>query len=170
MATRLRVDDGTHEADNILLAAKEILAGRDLISMATCASDLGPHANSAFFAFDDELVVWFVSERTTQHSLNLAGEPRMSASVFLDPPAYGEGLRGVQLWGNGREARPDERELALMVMRERFATFAQDSAVREKFLTAQLPSVFYRFEVGNLTVLDEPRLGRRVYVPATVDR
>jgi len=170
MAARLRVIDGMQSAEDVLASAKEILAGRDLLSMATSSVDLGPHANSAFFAFDDDLIMWFVSERTTRHSINVAGDPRMSASVFLDPPTYGEGLRGLQLWGTAREAESHERQVALSVLQGRFPSFAQDPVVRERFLTAELPSVFYRIEVGTLTVLDEPRFGRRIYIPAAVDR
>ncbi|GLY95813.1 pyridoxamine 5'-phosphate oxidase family protein [Actinoplanes sp. NBRC 103695] len=170
MTAQLRVVDGGPSDETVMISVRQILAGRDLMSMATYSTDLGPHVNSAFFAADDDLIMWFVSERTTRHSLNIAAEPRVSASVFLDPPTYGEGLCGIQVWGTAREARQDERAHAVAVLRLRFPSFAADTKVLEGFLNASLPSTFYRLEVSELTVLDEPRFGRRVYVRAAVAR
>ncbi|MFG1602677.1 pyridoxamine 5'-phosphate oxidase family protein [Actinoplanes sp. NPDC049265] len=169
MAVDLQVLDDKHEADEVMSSALDVLTGRDLLTLATQSSELGPHANSAFFAVDD-LVLFFLSERTTVHSQNLDADQRVSASVFLDPPQYGEGLRGIQVWGTAREVSPEERPHAMDVLRRRFPTFAADPAVRDRFLQAELPSVFYRIDIDRLTVLDEPRFGRRVYVSASVRR
>ncbi|MFI5938322.1 pyridoxamine 5'-phosphate oxidase family protein [Actinoplanes sp. NPDC051494] len=170
MAARLQVPGNSPDPAAVLASAREILAGRDILSIATLSPELGPHANQAFFAVDADLTLWFVSERTTRHSRNISADPRTAASVFLDPPVYGEGLRGVQLRGPAREAGPEERPAALAVLRDRFPAFAEAPHVREGFLAGELPATFYRIDVAELTVLDEPRFGRRVYVPATVLR
>lgn len=168
MTVQLQVLDGSHSASEVAASVTEILTGRDLLTLATYSPGSGPHANSAFFGFDEDLTLWFVSERTTRHSLNIATEPRVSASVFLDPPTYGEGLRGVQLEGTAREATADERHEALAVTQARFPAFAEAPGVRDGFLDGTLPAAFYRIDVGNLVVLDEPRFGRRVYLQASV--
>jgi uncharacterized protein YhbP (UPF0306 family) len=148
----------------------EILTGSTLFALATVGSDGGPHANTAFFAHDCLLLVYFVSERSTRHSLNLRDDPRAMASVFLDPPVYGEQLRGVQMKGVAAEVPTDETASALATYRRKFPTFADDPQVRERFHQAEGPSVIYRFTVNAVTVIDEPRFGRRNYIEATVSR
>jgi uncharacterized protein YhbP (UPF0306 family) len=160
--------DGVREAD-VRAAVAEILGQARLITLATTGLR-GPHASPVFFAADDALVLTFVSERTTRHTSRLTDDARMSGAVFLEPPQYGEQLRGVQLSGTAGEVDGEDRERAIDVYRRRFPDFARDPAARETFLAAAGPSVLYRFVVDELTVLDEPRFGRRVYVPAVVRR
>ncbi|MCI4066142.1 pyridoxamine 5'-phosphate oxidase family protein [Micromonospora sp. R77] len=159
---------GVREAD-VQAAVTEVLGQARLITLAT-AGPHGPHASPVFFAADDALVLTFVSERSTRHTSGLADDARMSGAVFLEPPLYGEQLRGVQLQGTAGEVDGPDRERAIEVYQQRFPDFARDPAVRETFLAAAGPAVLYRFVVNELTVLDEPRFGRRVYIPAVVRR
>jgi uncharacterized protein len=166
----VNVTSGHQSVDGLRESLEEILASRSLLVLATVGTDSGPHANTGFFAYDDDLVVFFVSERSTRHSQNLGDDPRVMAAVFLDPPVYGEHLRGLQLAGRAAEASLDETPHALAVYRKRFPTFAQDPAVQDRFCRAEGPAVLYRFTVDGVTVIDEPRFGRRKYITATITR
>lgn len=146
-----------------------ILDEARLVALAT-AGPRGPHASPVFFAVDDDLALYFVSERTTRHTAGLSSDDRMSGAVFLDPPVYGEQLRGVQLHGAAREVEAGQRNEALAIYRGRFPDFARDDTVQEVFRQGKGPAGLYRFLVEEVTVLDEPRFGRRVYVPARVRR
>ena len=156
-------------ADEVRAGVDEILVGARLVTLATAGSQ-GPHASPVFFAADDELVLYFVSERTTRHARGLTVDGRMSGAVFLDPPVYGEQLQGVQLHGVASEVLPEGRSRALAVYRRRYPAFAKGAEMQDAFRRGDGPAALYRFVVSDLTLLDEPRLGRRVYVPATVVR
>lgn len=170
MAPGLLVQQDPELAAELGESVLDILDSATLMALATSDSDTGAHANAAFFAYDDDLIVYFVSERTTRHSENVRDDPRATAVVYLEPPSYGEGLRGLQLAGQVRELALAETAHALAVYRGRFGSFAADAAVADRFLRAEGPPVLYRLQVEAITVLDEPRFGRRRYIRATVAR
>ena len=171
MSYRLDARDGTHADEALRASLEELLADNTLLSLATTGPE-GAHINTVFFAHDGELDLYFVSERSTQHSRNTAADPRAAATVSRQPPEYGEHLQGVQLSGVVHEAREVETgaKPALACYQRRFPTFAQDAALQQRFLTGEGPLALYRFRVDSLTLLDEPRFGRRVYVKAAVVR
>jgi uncharacterized protein YhbP (UPF0306 family) len=169
MPYRLSSPQSDPSEESLRESLEAILAGRSLLSLAT-AGDAGPHVNVAFFAVDDGLTLYFVSERTTTHSGNVGSDPRAAASVFLDPPEFGEQLRGVQLFGRVTEVRGTAVEEAVSCYQGRFSAFAQDPSARRAILTGEASVALYRFLVDAVTLLDEPRFGRRRYLKATVSR
>jgi uncharacterized protein len=171
MSYRLDAQDGTHSDEALRASLEELLSDNTLFSLATAGPD-GAHINTAFFAHDGELNLYFVSERSTQHSQNTADDPRAAATVMRQPPEYGEHLQCVQLTGVVHEAGETETgaKVALTCYQGRFTTFTQDAATQQRFLTGEGPLALYRFRVESLTLLDEPRFGRRVYVKAAVVR
>ncbi|KAF5994165.1 pyridoxamine 5'-phosphate oxidase family protein [Streptomyces sp. WAC00263] len=168
MTYRLKDEEGTSDA-SLRASLEAVLSGTTLFSLATNGPD-GAHINTAFFAADSELDLYFVSERSTRHSQNVASDPRAAATVMLQPPQYGEHLQGVQLFGHAHEARETEAKTALACYQGRFTSFAQDAALRDLFLNGSGSSALYRFRVDSLMLLDEPRFGRRQYLEATVIR
>ncbi|MCK9876690.1 pyridoxamine 5'-phosphate oxidase family protein [Frankia sp. Ag45/Mut15] len=170
MTISLRVEYEKPGSAAVLKAARKIFSEQVMLTMASVSPEVGVHANSAFFAIDEEFVVWFVSEATTRHSRNLHADARVAASIFLDTPEHGEQLRGVQFFGTARKAAAAEVPAGLRTYRQRFPTFAQTPQAQRLFLDLDGPSFFYRFEVASLTLLDEPAFGRRVYLSATVER
>ncbi|MFF3517399.1 pyridoxamine 5'-phosphate oxidase family protein [Streptomyces sp. NPDC002573] len=171
MPYRLDAQDGNHTDEALRASLEELLADNTLFSLATTGPG-GAHINTAFFAHDGELNLYFVSERSTQHSRNTASDPRAAATVTRQPPEYGEHLQGVQLSGVVHEARDTETgaSAALACYQGRFPTFAQDTATQQRFLTGEGSLALYGFRVESLTLLDEPRFGRRVYIKAAVVR
>jgi len=171
MSYRLDAQDENHADEALRASLEELLTDNTLFSVATTGPG-GAHINAAFFAHDGELNLYFVSERSTQHSRNTADDPRAAATVTRQPPEYGEHLQGVQLSGVVHEARETEAgpKAALACYQLRFRTFAQDAATQQRFFTGEGPLALYRFRVESLTLLDEPRFGRRVYIKAAVVR
>ncbi|MGK4580572.1 pyridoxamine 5'-phosphate oxidase family protein [Kitasatospora sp. HPMI-4] len=170
MAYRLEVTQGDRPAEELAEGVEGLLAESMVLSLATTGPEQGPHANLAFYAQDEDLVLYFVSERSTRHSRHLAADARAAATVFLPPPAFGERLRGIQLTGGAGEARGPQAQAALAAYRRRYPAFAQDPEVRQQFLTGGGAAALYRFQVEHLTVVDEPHFGRRNYLRARVLR
>lgn len=170
MPYRLDITQGDWPAEEFRKGVEGLLAESMVLTLATAGPERGPHANLAFFAFDDDLVLYFVSERSARHSLHLTEEARAAATVFLPPPVFGEQLRGVQLSGSAGEAWGHQAEAALTAYQGRYPTFAQDPEARAQFLAGGGAAVLYRFQVEELTVVDEPAFGRRNYLRARVVR
>ncbi|MFE1316858.1 pyridoxamine 5'-phosphate oxidase family protein [Kitasatospora phosalacinea] len=170
MPYRLDVIQGNWPADELGKGVEGLLADSTVLSLATAGPERGPHANLAFYAFDSDLVLYFFSERSTRHSRNLAEEARAAATIHLPPPAFGEQLRGIQLTGSAGEAWGRQAEAALEAYRGRYPGFAADPEVADQLLSGRGAAALYRFQVEELTAVDEPRFGRREYLHARVLR
>ncbi|MFI9271719.1 pyridoxamine 5'-phosphate oxidase family protein [Kitasatospora sp. NPDC052896] len=170
MPYRLDIIQGDWPAEELRKGVEGLLAESMVLTLATAGPEHGPHANLAFFAFDDDLCLYFVSERSTRHSLHLAEEARAAATVFLPPPVFGEQLRGVQLLGRAGEARGRQAREALTAYQGRYPVFARDADARAQYLAGGGAAALYRFQVGELTAVDEPHFGRRNYLRARVCR
>ncbi|MFI6844477.1 pyridoxamine 5'-phosphate oxidase family protein [Kitasatospora sp. NPDC050467] len=170
MPYRLDVTQGDWPAEELRNGVEGLLGEATVLTLATAGHEHGPHANLAFFAYDDDLVLYFVSERATRHSHHLAEEARAAATVFLPPPVFGEQLRGIQLTGSAGEAWGCQAEAAFAAYQGRFPIFGQDDEVRRQFLTGGGVAALYRFQVEELTAVDEPHFGRRNYLRAAVVR
>jgi uncharacterized protein YhbP (UPF0306 family) len=170
MPYRLDVLQGDWPAEELRQGVEGLLAESMVLTLATAGPEHGPHANLAFYAFDDDLVLYFVSERSTRHSIHLAEQGKAAATVFLPPPAFGEQLRGLQLTGRAGEAWGHHAEAALAAYQTRYPSFAQEPLIREQFLAGGGAAALYRFEVSELTAVDEPHFGRRNYLRAEVVR
>ncbi|MFF1908170.1 pyridoxamine 5'-phosphate oxidase family protein [Kitasatospora sp. NPDC058218] len=170
MPYRLDLTQGDRPAEELRKGVEGLLAEAMVLTLATAGHEHGPHANLAFFAHDDDLVLYFVGERATRHSHHLADQARAAATVFVPPPAFGEQLRGIQLTGRAGEAWGHQAESALAAYRGRFPSFAREEDDRRQFLTGGGAAALYRFQVEGLTVVDELHFGRRNYLRATVVR
>lgn len=86
------------------------LAAHNCMTLATVGPDGAPQAAALFYAADEGLNLYFLSSPNSQHSQNLARQPRVAATVHADGQAW-QTIRGLQIEG---AAHPVEglRELA----------------------------------------------------------
>jgi uncharacterized protein YhbP (UPF0306 family) len=155
-------------------SVEAIAAGTMVLSLATADAVGTPHANMAFFALGSEFDLFFVSEPSTRHGQNAAARSGASAAIWLPPPTFGEGLRGMQLTGECGAVVGADAEAAFDAYRRRYPSFggdpAVDPAVREAYLAGTGAASLYRFRVAWLRLVDEPNLGRRNYLELSVLR
>jgi hypothetical protein len=151
-------------------SVEAIAAETPVLSLATSGEDGTAHANMAFFALGPDFDLFFVSEPSTRHGRNLTVRPQASAAIWLRPPEYGEQLQGMQLTGQCAIARELDAAEAFAVYSGRFPSFGRDPVMRESYLAGTAASSLYRFRTQSLTLVDEPRLGRRNYLNLEVMR
>jgi len=151
-------------------SVEAIVAQTTVLSLATSGEPGEAHANMAFFALGPAFDLFFVSEPSTRHGRNVADRPRASAAIWLSPPEYGEHLQGMQLTGECAIARDEVAAAAFTAYSGRFPSFGRDPAMRESYLAGTAASSLYRLRVKSLTLVDEPRLGRRNYLNLDVVR
>jgi uncharacterized protein YhbP (UPF0306 family) len=81
-------------------AALELL-GLAVVTLATCGVDGEPHAAPVYFAANDHWELYFFSDQQSQHSADLAHNPRLAAAIY--PECFGwQEIRGLQLRGVAR--------------------------------------------------------------------
>ncbi|MBS2539247.1 pyridoxamine 5'-phosphate oxidase family protein [Catenulispora sp. NF23] len=163
--------EGTDLSSSIIAESVEsIAAGTMVLSLATADAAGTPHANMAFFALGNKFDLYFVSEPSTRHGQNASARAQASAAIWLPPPEFGEGLRGMQVTGECGAVVGDDAEPAFEAYRSRFPSFGGDPAVRESYLDGTGAASLYRFRVERVRLVDEPHLGRRNYVELSVLR
>jgi len=153
------------DSDRLTASVTRTLVANTLCSMATRNEAGAVHVNTAFFCFDSELIVYFLSHPASVHCHNLARAPQMAVSVCDSHQAWGDPHTGLQFFGRGARANGDAGSRARELYAERFPRY-RDSLRRapEEHLK------FYRFLPERVQVLDEWEFGEDVCIPATIGR
>jgi uncharacterized protein YhbP (UPF0306 family) len=161
-----------YSSERLHQVVAHILQGNMLCSMATRGEREQPHIHAAFFAFSDELALYFLSHPDSVHCRNLARAPDMAVSVFDGRQPWGAAHQGLQLFGRcARATGPDEdRGRELYAARfPLYVDFARRPAegggtTASSFLQRR----FYAFTPDRVKILDEDEFGDEVLVMAEV--
>ena len=62
-------------------------------------NERGPHSNTIYFCYDDNINIYYASDCSTEHSINIANNKNVALSVWDNPKQYGQNHRGLQIEG-----------------------------------------------------------------------
>jgi uncharacterized protein YhbP (UPF0306 family) len=131
------------------------LDSHHVMSLATVGS-AGPHAANVFYARDALALVW-MSEPGSRHSLELAADGRVAATVAPDYTDFAD-IRGLQIAGHARiitDAAEKAKARALLAARYPFLRRVSEgpAALREAYGNIQ----FYCLKPERLVLIDNSR-------------
>jgi hypothetical protein len=131
------------------------LDSHHVMSLATAGS-AGPHAANVFYARDALALVW-MSEPSSRHSLELAADGRVAATVAPDYSDYAD-IRGVQITGRARiitDAAENTKARTLIEARYALLRWLSEgpAAPQEAYGRIQ----FYRLEPERMVLIDNSR-------------
>lgn len=161
-----------YASETLNAVVRQILDSSELCAMATVTDDGAAHINTAYFAFDDELRVYFLSNPDSLHCQNIERRPDMAIAVFDTRQPWGTPGKGLQLFGAGTLARGEAHDRAREVYGRRFPLFRELSNSRG----AQLGGPSFHllrlceFAPARAKILDEERLGDGTNVVAEIRR
>jgi uncharacterized protein YhbP (UPF0306 family) len=136
--------------------ARELLGASELCAIATVTPRGEAHVNTAYFAWTPELRVVWLSDPAAAHSRNLAANRSAAIAVYDSTQSWGTPDRGIQLFGNAREARGSAPE---RVYGERFPQYCE----------AELDAYrLYEFRPRRMKLFDESEFGGGTFVTARV--
>ena len=92
-------------------AVRELLEAHSTVTLATCGPE-GPWAAAVFFASDDDLNLYFVTDQRTRHGRDLMANGRVAGALHPDCDAW-QDIRGLQLEGSVSILDGDRRAGAL---------------------------------------------------------
>jgi uncharacterized protein YhbP (UPF0306 family) len=105
----------------------QFLTAQSTLTLATVGPDNRPAAADLYFAANDALDLFFLSEPGARHAQNIAGNPAIAATIHPAVWDWRE-IRGVQIEGTCRAiTAPSERLAALALYGKKFSflsTFA----------------------------------------------
>jgi uncharacterized protein YhbP (UPF0306 family) len=130
------------------------LDAHHVMSLATCGGK-GPHAASVFYVRDGPALLW-VSDPMSRHSVELAADPRVAATVAPDC-ADMDDVRGVQIAGHAQAVAGElQRTHAHRLFEARYPCVKRLlSAGSSHDLLAEMQ--FYRLEPERMTLIDNSR-------------
>jgi uncharacterized protein YhbP (UPF0306 family) len=140
-------------------AAFALLDGSTLCAISTVSPGPTAHVNTAYFVWNHEWDIFWVSDPAARHSRNIRARPSTAIAVYDSHQVWGTPDRGIQLLGSARQLA------------------AREAARAESLYAAQFPQYrasdlrdyrFYRFRADRLKVFDESVLGAGVFVTAGV--
>ena len=165
------ISPGYH-SQQLLLSVTQILSSNTLCSMATRSEAGTVDINAAFFSFDADLTLHFLSHPKAAHCRNLAHVPQMAMTVFDSRQQWGVPHAGLQMFGPGGLVASDQFEHAQACYAARFAGYF-DLVIRAGEagpVTGLAALQLYFFAPTRVKILDEPAFGDNVYIMAEVVR
>ena len=99
------------------------LAEHTTLTLSTVGPEDAPAAAAVFYATDDDLNLYFLSEERTQHGQNLLADPRVAGTIQADGQDW-RTIRGVQLRGTAEGVTGAEIAHAAAVYGRKYAFVA----------------------------------------------
>ncbi|MBI4193423.1 MAG: pyridoxamine 5'-phosphate oxidase family protein [Candidatus Colwellbacteria bacterium] len=122
---------------------------RNRLMVVATVADSTPWAATVFFAYDQNLNLYFYSREDTRHCREIARNPRVAVAVSHAQHAQNNFVRGVQMTGEARKVSAEGYAAAYARYRERFAWADRFSS----------DHVLYRIAPRQLWCIDEELLG-----------
>lgn len=162
-----------YDGDRLQVSVTRMLASIPLLSMATRSEAGVVHISTAFFSYDDELTLHFLSHPESVHSHNLRSEPHMAVAVFDSRQLWGSPHSGLQLFGGGALTPDNAVHSARELYAARFPRYREllqrasgGAPLGPTFAALR----FYSFVPERAQILDEWEFGEEVFISATILR
>ena len=106
--------------DELTGRVREFLAQHNTMTLATANADGTVQAAAVFYAADEAFNLIFLSSPKSRHSINLASQPRVAATIQADNQAW-QTIQGLQIEGTAQGVEgPAELAQAVRVYAGRF--------------------------------------------------
>lgn len=133
-------------AGALLDRIKGYLKAHHVLTLAT-VDEGGPWAASLFYASDEALNLYVLSDPATRHGRALAGGARVAATVHGETKDW-TAIQGIQLWGTAGEMKAAEGA---------FATYTEKFPFVAAGIRADGPHRFYQITPGWIRLIDNSR-------------
>jgi uncharacterized protein YhbP (UPF0306 family) len=140
-------------------AAFGLLDAAPLCAISTVASRTTAHIHTAYFVWNRDFEIFWLSDRAARHSRNIRVRPSTAITVFDSHQVWGQPDRGIQLFGSTRQLPAIEIARAESLYAARFPGYATPDLRAYRL---------YRFRTERLKVFDEAVFGVGVFVTATI--
>ena len=105
--------------ESIPSSLRRFLLAQNTMSLATIDDAGRPHAANVYFAPDNELNLYFVSDPRSLHSRCMASDPHVAGTVYA-PVKMWQQIRGVQFHGACTMIDPGEYAIVWKIYLDKF--------------------------------------------------
>jgi len=151
---------GQEARHELKAAVRELLTAESTLTLATSGPD-GPWAAAVFFASDEALNLYFVSDPRTRHGRDLAARGCAAAAVHPDCGHWND-IRGLQLEGSVCVLDGAARETALQCYLAKFprirSLYEQPKGDGETLIASRLRQAsLFRLAPARIRLIDNGR-------------
>ena len=80
------------------MVVRDILNNHLTASLSTM-NDMAPHSNTIYYCYDDNFDIYFASDYSTEHAINIDHNKKVAMSIWNEPKQYGLDHQGLQIEG-----------------------------------------------------------------------
>jgi hypothetical protein len=162
-----------YEADRVQASVIRLLAANTLCSMASRSEAGAIHISIAYYSYNADLVLHFLSHPESVHCHNLTRSPQAAVAVFDSRQPWGAPHAGLQMFGAvATTPAPEVADVGAEYAARfpRYSNLARRAtgAAPESQVFAALR--FYSFTPERVQLLDEWEFGEEVFLTATLLR
>lgn len=148
----------------------EILKSNVLFSMASIKDKKESWINTAYFAYSNKLIFYFLTPPTTQHSKNIKHNDSVALSVFDTHQVVTGKKRGLQIFGTCHRATGKEIGEGIQVYGKRFTGFRERIHTPDDFEKFKMESRIYVIVPHAIKIFDEVNFGEEKWVTVEVSQ
>ncbi|MFB6116279.1 MAG: pyridoxamine 5'-phosphate oxidase family protein [Candidatus Nanosalina sp.] len=141
---------------------RDIADENKLLALVTVSEGQEAFNATAFYAFDDDLNFYILTEPNTDHCKNLRENSSISLSIYDSHQDWGDEKKGLQVFGKAEQVPEEEIPEVLELYLERFPELGE--WVSEPGEMDSIDSQFYVIRPEKIKIFDEPRFGKETWV------
>ena len=141
-----------------------IINSNTLLSMASIKDGKESWINTVYYAYDPQLIFYFLTSPTTQHSKNIEKHPSVAVSIFDTHQNPTDKKSGIQLFGSCHRVVDEEVAEGLRLYTERFTWLANYIKEPKDFDKGILESKLYVITPHTIKLFDEVIFGEEKWV------
>lgn len=147
----------------------DILKSNTLLSLASVTPDSKAHINTLFYAFDDKLKLYVITDPKSDHSKNLKKNASVAIAIFNSQLKFWkDDVKGVQLFGKCYRTPIIQLSKATTRFIKRFPVFKSLVKNPKDFAKKAVAVKIHTIEVDRIKILDEARFGEENYIEAKI--
>ncbi len=158
----LKFTDTKYSDQELCESISSILNGNLLLALST-VSDNKSYVNTSYFAFDESLELFFLSEPATQHCRNISINSSAAVAVYDSSQPWDYPKRGLQLFGTAKIVEGNDLEKGFDCYAARFPGLLTWARTLDE-MNNNLNSRFYKVSIDWIKLFDEPKFGIENYI------
>lgn len=143
----------------------DILENNTLLSLATVRPDGKPYINTAYYAFDNKLRLYIITDPKSNHSKNLEKNKSASVSIFNSKLRFWkDDMQGLQLFGKCYKTTLMQLPKGTSCFLKRFPVFKELVKSPKDFVKKAVSVKLYTIEISHIKLFDETRFEEEEFI------
>lgn len=150
----------TNEKQEVIASIKSILKNNRLMSLSTSNNNY-PFICNAYYVEDNKFNLYYWSEKTAQHSLNIEKNNKIAISIANSTQKWGTKLKGLKIYGTVEIAKSKDLLSGGLLYVKKFSGVGK--WIKKVTDFNKLSSRLYKIKPKKIILLDESKFGKEEY-------